>query len=255
MTHRFLIAPVAVAAALCFGTVAAQTGTAASTSGSSTASGTAAGAGTATPRPSTPARDAQAGKSEKKDLARGDRKFIEEAAGHGMFEVQAGQLAAQKASNPSVKSFGETLVKDHTAANQELQQIASKLQVEVKPELPRSMRNKLENLQKKNGAEFDQEFIKEVGLKAHEDDVKKFKSASKDLKDPQLKAFAEKTLPTLEKHLAEAKQLDQTMSARGKSDSRTSASGAGPAPASKAGSTGTTGGGMGTGSTGPGKGS
>lgn len=194
MTHRYLMAPVALAAALGFGSVGAQAPAA--------PAGKAAGT---TAQPAGAAREAPAQKQDK--LARGDRKFIEEAASHGQFEVQAGRLAAQKGSDQAVKSFGERLVKDHTAANQELRQIATQHQVKLDADLPRSLRNRLQDLEKKTGAEFDREFVKEVGIEAHEDDVKKFKEASKDVKDPQLKAWVDKTLPVLEQHLAQARQL------------------------------------------------
>lgn len=201
MKSKYLIAPVATAIALAFGTVSAQTSTATGTtsSGGVTAPAAAGGSGSQSKKDAT--------KEDK--LARGDRKFVEEALADGMFEVQVGQLAASKATDPQVKAFGEQLVKDHTAANQELQQIASKHQVDMPKELPRKQRNKLQDLQKKSGAEFDREFVKEVGLDAHEDDVKKFQKASKDVKAPDLKAWVDKTLPTLQEHHAAAKKLPQ----------------------------------------------
>ena len=59
---------------------------------------------------------------------------------------------------------------------------------------------------KASGPEFDRAYAKAM-LKDHKKDVKEFKEAAKDLKDPDLKAFAEKTLPVLEDHLRMAEQL------------------------------------------------
>jgi putative membrane protein len=214
MSSKFLLAPVAVAAALCFGAVSAQTTTTAPAGAGTTSSGSTA-AGTTAPRAAASDKS-MADKSAKKDdkLARGDRKFIEESLAHGQFEIQAGQLAATKATDPAIKSFGEQMVKDHTAASQSLQQIASKHQIEPAKELPRAQRNKLQDLQKKTGADFDKEFVKEVAMEAHEDDVKKFTKASKDVKDPELKAWVDKTLPTIQQHHASAMKLPH-----GKNDS------------------------------------
>lgn len=142
-------------------------------------------------------------------VARGDRKFIEDAAGAGMFEVQVAQLAAAKASDAQVKSFASMLVDHHTAANNELVQIANARKVELPAAPKRSLRKDIEKLGKKNGAEFDREFIREVGIEAHEKDIKLFEKARKDVKDPQLKAFIEKTLPTLREHLAQAQKMPQ----------------------------------------------
>ena len=144
----------------------------------------------------------------KKDdkLARGDRKFIEEAAGGGMFEVQVGQLASTRASSPDVKSYAGMLVDQHTKANDELVQLANAKGVELPAAPPRAMRNEMDKLGKKQGAEFDKAFI-DVAVKDHKKDVKAFEKASKDVKDPELKAWAEKTLPTLKEHLAQAEKL------------------------------------------------
>ncbi len=143
-------------------------------------------------------------------VARGDRKFIEEAAGSGMFEVQISQLAASKATDAQVKSYASMLVDHHTAANNELVKIANAKKVELPAAPKRSLRKDIEKIGKKNGAEFDRDYVREVGIKAHEKDIKLFEKASKDVKDPELKAFVEKTLPTLREHLAQAQKLPQS---------------------------------------------
>ena len=183
MKFRFPITPIAIAITLGLGSaVSAQT------TGGSSAAGTA-----------MTAKEAK--------LPRADRKFIEDSATHGMFELQAGQLAATKASDPAVKAFAEQLVKDQSSANQDLEQMASKHQVTLPTELPRSMRNKLADMQKKSGAEFDREFVQEVGVKAREEDMKRFQKASRDSETPELKAWVDKMMPTMQQHLATAQKL------------------------------------------------
>src|SRR5688500_11588743 len=54
-----------------------------------------------------------------------DRQFILEAASGGMMEVEAGRLAEQNAANQRVKAFGAMMVRDHSAANEQLRAIAS----------------------------------------------------------------------------------------------------------------------------------
>ncbi|MDB5859523.1 MAG: hypothetical protein JWQ76_3212 [Ramlibacter sp.] len=145
----------------------------------------------------------------KTQLPRADRKFIEHAAEGGMFEVQAGQLAASKATDLQVKSFANMLVDQHTAANNELVQLANAKGVEL-PAVPRhGMRKDIDKLGKRNGADFDQHFVREVGIKDHEKDIKMFEKAGKKVKDAELKAFIDKTLPTLREHLAMAQKLPQ----------------------------------------------
>ena len=143
-------------------------------------------------------------------LARGDRKFIDDAANSGMFEVQVAQLAASKANDPNVKSFAGMLVDQHTAANNELVKIANARGVELPAAPKRSLRRDIEKLAKKNGDEFDRDFVRNVGIKAHEKDIKLFEKASKNVKDAELKAFVDKTLPVLREHLAAAEKLPQS---------------------------------------------
>jgi predicted outer membrane protein len=50
-----------------------------------------------------------------------DKSFAISAAQSGLAEVQAGQLASQRATSPQVKQYGQKLVTDHTQANDQLQ--------------------------------------------------------------------------------------------------------------------------------------
>jgi len=217
--------PLVVALALCGAGASAQTSS--SGTGSSVTGGQAAPAA----QPGTGTRNSETNKDDK--LARDDRKFIEEAAGSGMFEVQVSQLASTKASSPEVKSFASMLVQEHTMANNELTQLANSKKVELPAAPPKSKRNDVEKLAKLSGSEFDQQFVREVGIKDHQTDIKKFEKASKDVKDPELKAWVDKTLPHLRQHLAAAQKLPQA----GKADA--SAMGNTGAGSSKGASTGT----------------
>ena len=200
MQKHISILAAAIALGLSIGGAQAQT-TGAATSATGGQSAPAAQPGTGT-------RNLPTKKDDK--VARGDRKFIEEAANSGMFEVQVSQLAASKATDANVKSYASMLVDHHTAANNELVKIANAKGVEVPAAPPRAMRKDIEKLGKKNGAEFDKDFVRDVGIKAHEKDIKKFEKASKDVKDAELKAFVDKTLPVLREHLAAAQKLPQS---------------------------------------------
>jgi putative membrane protein len=121
--------PVALAAALSFGVATAQTSSSpSSTSGPAANSSTSATGGRSSPM-------AQPGKgtrnNSKDKLARADRKFIENAAKSGLFEVQVAKLAESKATDPAVKDFAKMLVDQHTNANNELTQLANSKGVEL----------------------------------------------------------------------------------------------------------------------------
>jgi len=100
------------------------------------------------------------------------------------------------------------LVDQHTKANDELTQLANAKGVELPAAPPRAMRREIDQLGKKSGDEFDKEFIK-TAVKDHKKDIKEFEKATKDLKDPEVKAWATKTLPVLKEHLAQAEKLQK----------------------------------------------
>jgi len=206
--QMFKLSACAIALAFSFGGAMAQYGSSSQPSGGgSTGSSVTGGRSAPAAQAGTGTRNAETPKDDK--VARGDRKFIQETAGAGMFEVQAAQLAARQASDPNVKSFAEKLVDQHTQANDELVKLANAKRVELSAAPPRDMRRDIEKLGRKQGQEFDTEFVREVGIKAHEKNIKAFEKASKDTKDPELKAFIDKTLPTLKEHLAMAQKLPQ----------------------------------------------
>jgi putative membrane protein len=129
-----------------------------------------------------------------------DSSFYKNAAEGGLSEVELGQLAQQKATNPAVKEFGAMMVKDHSAANQKLKALAASKQVSL-PDSPSMMQKASKTkLNLLSGDSFDKSYIKGM-IADHKDDIKEFQKEASDGKDPEAKAFASATLPTLQMHL------------------------------------------------------
>ena len=140
-------------------------------------------------------------------VAHKDASFMKDAAEAGNMEVEGSRLALNKAASADVKSFAQQIIDDHTKAGQELAALASSKGVKL-PEGPSiTQKAKLKILGTHEGAKFDASYAETVGIKAHEDAVKLFTKASNDAKDPDVKAFAAKTLPTLQHHLEMAREL------------------------------------------------
>lgn len=133
-----------------------------------------------------------------------------EAARGGIAEVELGRLAATKAANGEVKRFANMMVKDHSAANAELNDLASKKGVTLPAQMDPANQAKVEELRGKVGAEFDRSYI-EAMVEAHEKDVAEFERQSASASDPDVKAFAAKTLPVLKKHLESVKAIHAKM--------------------------------------------
>jgi putative membrane protein len=129
-------------------------------------------------------------------LSAKDKTFMKEAAKGGMMEVEMGKMAQKQGKNADVKSFGARMVADHTKANNQLKSLAKKKGVSLDDATPK--------MEKMGDATFDKDYMAAM-VKDHEKDVAEFEKEAKDGSDPDVKAWASKTLPTLKKHLELAK--------------------------------------------------
>ncbi|MDB5873803.1 MAG: hypothetical protein JWQ07_3245 [Ramlibacter sp.] len=137
---------------------------------------------------------------------REERQFLKDAAATGRFESDASRLALSKSSNSAVRSFAATLINHHTASGNELLYM---LQVRgmAPPMLANDKRKTLNRLAKLQGAKFDREYMAQVALKNQQEDVQSFERASLNTRDPQLKAWIDRTVPTLRYHLTTGERM------------------------------------------------
>jgi len=143
---------------------------------------------------------------EKKQAGNPDQTFVQTASSGGLAEVQAGQLAMERAASAEVKQFGQRMVTDHTKANQEFATLAQAKNMPVATKMDQKQQTMVDKLAKLQGAAFDREYI--AGQVAdHEQDVALFTNQSREGQDLELKAFAAKTLPVLQEHLRMVRAL------------------------------------------------
>jgi len=131
--------------------------------------------------------------------------FVTKVAISDMFEIQSGKLAVKK-GNENVRAFARQMVTDHTKTSKELKGMVGKAKVKLPSRLDAEHQKKLAQLQKLNGEKFSQSYAS-MQVQAHEDAVKLFEAYSSSGDDPQLKAWAGKTLPALKEHLQHARGL------------------------------------------------
>src|SRR6185369_13026718 len=168
------------------------------------------------PPPEKPAKtERPAADQNKGGLAAADRKFVMEVAHGGMAEVELGKLAAEKGSSDAVKQFGQRMVDDHSKANDELKTLAQNKKITLPTEIGAEEKALRDRLVKLSGPAFDQAYMKAM-LSDHLKDVSEFRTESRSGKDPDVKAWAAKTLPTLEQHLKMARDANGTVGTSGK---------------------------------------
>jgi len=129
-----------------------------------------------------------------------DKNFITKAAAAGMAEVQDGQLAETKGDS-AVQAIGRRMVADHGKANQQLSGIASSKGVAPPEAVDAKDAAMTDHLQGLSGAAFDTAYLKGQ-KKAHLQAIRLFNAEAAHGTDPDLKAFATATLPTLKEHLS-----------------------------------------------------
>ena len=132
--------------------------------------------------------------------------FAKKAASGGMMEVELGKLAQQNAKSQRVKDFGSMMNTDHTNANNELKSLALMKHMDLPADLDPKDRKHVGMMSKMKGAAFDKMYM-DMMVNDHKTDVAEFKKASENLKDADIKNFAGKTLPTLQKHLDSANAI------------------------------------------------
>jgi putative membrane protein len=140
--------------------------------------------------------------------SKNDMDFVNDAAQAGLLEVKLGELAKTKGSSNEVKTLGEHMLTDHTKANNELMSLASKKSFTPPNMLDKEGQKHYDELSGKSGEDFDKAYT-ELMVKDHEKVISKFKKESNSGDDQDLKAWATRTLPTLEHHLMMAKDAKE----------------------------------------------
>lgn len=145
-----------------------------------------------------------------------ERSFVRDAAIGGKAEVQLGQLAEQNAQSEQVKQFGQKMVQDHSRANQQLEQIASQKGIQLPQQPDAEHMKEYDRLSKMRGAEFDRAYMQHM-VRDHDKDVKEFEKEAQNGKDPEIRNFAQQTLPTLQQHDQMAHNVNGALTGAGSS--------------------------------------
>jgi putative membrane protein len=139
-------------------------------------------------------------------LASPDVAFVIKAAQSTTAEIQLGQLAIEKAENPSVREFAQRVVRDRTKAGEQLKQIAKQQHMTLPANMTAGNQAQYDKLQLLSGRRFDQTYMNDM-VNDHRADSKSFFKEGKNGKEPAIRNFAAELLPTIEEQLAAAKSI------------------------------------------------
>lgn len=133
-------------------------------------------------------------------LSTADKQFLIMAAKADMTEAHEGQIAEDQASRTDVKELAKTLVQDHTDSYQQLTQLAAKTGVSIPKGIDTAKVQTIVRLVHLKGATFDRRFAEDE-IAAHRRAIAVFKREAEHGQDADVKAYAAKMVPVLEKHL------------------------------------------------------
>jgi putative membrane protein len=144
-----------------------------------------------------------------RELSRGDRRFFQKATSLGEKEVALSRIAERRAINPQVREFAAQMVREHTAANAKLADLAAKKGAAWEREDETEMRRQENKWNEKSGNDFDEDYL-EAMIDAHEDTVDVLEKGA-DSKDPEIAAYARELLPAVKAHLKKAEWLEDSI--------------------------------------------
>lgn len=144
------------------------------------------------------------------ELAEPEARFLQAAAGSGMFETEAAELAKKRAGDGDVKAYAAKMLEQHRAMNAELKALAKSKQVKLPGEPSEPDRGTLQQLGNRTGPDFDALYIEKAAVDAHTTANRLFETAARESRDPQVRDFAARALPMLAEHLAMGRKLQGT---------------------------------------------
>ncbi len=133
-------------------------------------------------------------------VAAADQDFMLAAAQGSMTEVKLGELATQKGLRADVKEFGQMMVKDHSAINDDLKALAAQKSMTLPDRLDAKHQGMVDKLAALTGSAFDDAYVAAM-IKGHKNDAKAFKAESTATQDADVKSFLDKSIPVVESHL------------------------------------------------------
>ncbi|QHL88447.1 DUF4142 domain-containing protein [Nibribacter ruber] len=143
-----------------------------------------------------------------------EERFLTEAASSSLLEVALGRLAVQKAMDPEVKQFGQTMIDYHAKARQDLKTVADGMNLDLPVTMIPRHQKLLGKLQDESGASFDRKYM-DAMEEAHKEDLAKFEMVSNSAASTSVRAFAIRTLPILRVHTHRADQLEDKVERAG----------------------------------------
>jgi putative membrane protein len=141
------------------------------------------------------------------DLDAIDKMFVENAALSSMTEIEFGSLANSRGADSLVRAYGQTMVTEHTVALNELEEISGNY---TNVDWPQSLDSTHQQIKQQllmlGETEFDSVYLRSQ-VNDHQTALSLFQNESSNGQNHELKNYALKYLPQVEKHLTQADSM------------------------------------------------
>jgi putative membrane protein len=135
-----------------------------------------------------------------------DIRFIMAASAAGQTEILASRMVASHSQSSDVQSFAQTMINDHTKANDQLLALAKKDGYNISSTPTEAQESEISQLEPLKGVDFDKAYAAMM-VKDHRAAVSLFESESTSGSNSDIKNFAAQVLPVVQHHLAMANAL------------------------------------------------
>jgi putative membrane protein len=135
-----------------------------------------------------------------------DQKMITDIAQANIAEIQTGRLALTKSQSPQVRAFAQKMIDDHTMAMQELQRLVQRAGASLPSDTDLLHKAIAAELGILSGDTFDRQYMSQVGVTDHKRTQELLEQTARSASNPALRAYAQKILPTVSRHLDQAQQ-------------------------------------------------
>ena len=136
-----------------------------------------------------------------------DQAFALFAASSGLAEIEGARLTLRSSKSADVRDYAQKLMREHARSGDELRRIVAPHGLSL-PTAPTGRHADL--VTKLSGVsvqDLDEAFLLRFGVDAHKETIALFERHVVEAKDPQLRRYAEQTLPTLREHVSAAHKL------------------------------------------------
>lgn len=145
-------------------------------------------------------------------LSDAERSFMARAAADGLYEVEVSRLAASRAIWPGVRSYAQMVANHDAQAANELAALTRATGLQPPTALAADKAAKLDRLAAlRPSVDFDRGYVRVVGVEDHTAKIALFEQAQRDVRDRDLRAWIDRTLPVLRADLSAAQALMGTL--------------------------------------------